>query len=84
MRAHLLRASVSLLLVACGLAAPVHASAQTRADSTAITAAALDYIDGYYSGNAERMERAVHPELAKRIIRTNPDNNRSALSQMSA
>ena len=64
--------------------APADGSAQTSADSTAITQAALDYIQGYYTGNAERMERALHPDLAKRIVRTNPANNRSALEQMSA
>jgi hypothetical protein len=73
------------LLLFLGLGAdPADGSAQTANDSTAITQAALDYIQGYYSGNAERMERALHPDLAKRIVRTNPANNRSALEQMSA
>jgi hypothetical protein len=61
-------------------------SAQTGAtatDSAAIRAAALDYIDGYYTGDAARMERAVHPELAKRIVRTD-GNGRYRLDQMSA
>lgn len=58
--------------------------AQSAADSAAIRATALDYIEGYYEGNAERMERALHPELAKRIVRTSPDNGRSSLGQMSA
>jgi hypothetical protein len=30
------------------------------------------------------MERALHPELAKRIVRTNPQNKQSQLDQMSA
>lgn len=63
------------------------ASAQTSAantDDAAIRAAALDYIEGWYEGNAERMERALHPDLAKRIVITNPQNNRSRLDQMSA
>ncbi len=66
------------------LALPGLAVAQSAADSAAIRAAALDYIEGWYQGNAERMERALHPELAKRIVRTNPDNGRSSLGQMSA
>jgi hypothetical protein len=57
--------------------------AQTAADSAAIKKAALDYVEGWYEGNAERMERAVHPELAKRIVRTD-QNGRSRLDQMSA
>ena len=53
-------------------------------DTVAIRQTALDYIEGWYEGNAERMERALHPELAKRIVRTNPQNNQSRLDQMSA
>lgn len=58
-------------------------TAATAADSTAIRQAALDYIEGYYEGDGARMERALHPELAKRIVRTN-EQGRSQLSQMSA
>jgi len=58
-------------------------SAQTAADSSAIRRAALDYIEGYYEGNGTRMERALHPELAKRIVRTN-EQGRNQLGQMSA
>ena len=63
------------------------ARAQTtasNADAAAIRQTALDYIEGWYEGNAERMERALHPELAKRIVRTNPQNNQSRLDQMGA
>jgi len=61
----------------------VDAKAQTPADSQAIKQTALDYIEGWYEGNAERMERALHPELAKRIVRSSPEG-RSRLDQMSA
>ena len=47
------------------------ASAQTAADSAAIRATALNYIEGWYTGDAARMESALHPDLAKRIVRTN-------------
>jgi len=57
--------------------------AQSAADSSGIRQAALDYIEGYYEGDGTRMERALHPELAKRIVRTN-DQGRSQLGQMSA
>lgn len=57
--------------------------AQSAADSTGIRQAALDYIEGYYEGNADRMARAVHPELAKRIVRVN-EQGRYMLGQMSA
>lgn len=59
-----------LSLVGLLALAPSRAGAQSAADSTAIRQAALDYIEGYYEGDATRMERALHPELAKRIVRT--------------
>src|SRR6185503_1258222 len=55
-----------------------------QTENEAIRQAALDYIEGWYEGNSERMERALHPELAKRIVRTDPKNGRSGLGQMSA
>lgn len=60
-----------------------NALAQSPADAAAIKQTALDYIEGWYEGNAERMERALHPELAKRIVQSDP-NGRSRLGQMSA
>ena len=74
---------IRLLLLAVVLAAtPVRA--QTAADSTAIRQAALDYIEGWYAGDADRMERALHPELAKRIVMTDPQSGRTRLDQQSA
>jgi Putative lumazine-binding len=72
------------LLLLLFLAFASRAQAQAPADaSAAIKQAALDYIEGWYEGNAERMERALHPELAKRIVRTNKEGA-SSLGQMSA
>lgn len=63
---------------------PVHSqTATTEADQAAIKQTALDYIEGWYEGNPERMERALHPDLAKRIVRTNAQGQ-SQLGQMSA
>jgi hypothetical protein len=59
----------SLLLslgLVCGLAP--FAQAQSAADSAAIRATALDYIDGWYTADAPRMERALHSHLAKRLV----------------
>lgn len=57
--------------------------AVSDADKEAIRATALDYIEGWYEGNPDRMERALHPDLAKRIVRTDAQG-RSSLGQMSA
>jgi putative lumazine-binding protein len=71
----------ALLFLAAVPVAPLHG--QTAADSSGIKQAAMDYIEGYYEGDGARMERALHPELAKRIVRTN-EQGRSQLGQMSA
>ena len=71
------------ILAAVLVVLPAALPAQAAADSAGIRQAALDYIDGYYTGDGARMERAVHPELAKRIVRTN-EQGRSQLGQMSA
>jgi len=73
------------LIVALGLVLVFAggAVAQTEADREAIKQTALDYIEGWYEGNPERMERALHPDLAKRIVNTNAQG-RSQLGQMSA
>ncbi|HUQ18301.1 MAG TPA: nuclear transport factor 2 family protein [Gemmatimonadaceae bacterium] len=46
------------------------AGAQSASDSAAIRATALDYIQGWYAADGARMERALHPELAKRIVQS--------------
>ena len=53
-------------------------------ESQAIRNTALDYVHGFYTADAERMERAVHPELAKRTVFTDPKTGKSTLDQMSA
>jgi len=65
------------------IALTCHAQAQTPSDADLIKQTALDYIEGWYEGNAERMQRALHPELAKRIVRTD-DRGRYSLGQMGA
>ena len=41
---------------------------QTTSDEAAVVAAALDYFEGWFEGDAARMERALHPGLAKRSL----------------
>ena len=38
-------------------------------DHAAIEAAVLDYFEGWFDGDVERMRRALHPGLAKRTLR---------------
>lgn len=41
---------------------------QESADEAAVKKTALDYAFGWYEADAERMSRALHPNLAKRIL----------------
>src|SRR5579862_6359842 len=72
---------ILLLIVAC---AATVAHAQPSPDTAGVRAAAMDYIEGWYTGDASRMERALHPELAKRIVTTDEKTGHSHLGQMSA
>lgn len=53
-------------------------------DKEAITKAALDYIEGWYEGNAERMERALHPELVKRGVFVDKKTGKIAMRSVGA
>ena len=52
-------------------------------DEAAIKKPALNYIEGWYTGDASRMESALHPELAKRMVETAPDG-KSRFNSMGA
>ena len=71
------------ILTFCAWEAEAQTTNVSAADQAAIKQTALDYIEGWYEGNAERMERALHPELAKRIMRTD-SQGRTRLDQMGA
>lgn len=71
------------LMAAASIVNAASVPAQTAADSSAIVATALDYIEGFYTSDAARMERALHPDLAKRIV-GDPAGPESRLQNMSA
>lgn len=60
------------------------AQAQSSADSGAIRSVALDYAEGWYEGNGDRMARALHPELVKRIVVHDTTTKRSVVQSMGA
>ena len=48
---------------------------QTGSDEAAVVAAALDYFEGWFEGDVARMDRALHPGLAKRSLsQVDPDS----------
>jgi Putative lumazine-binding len=74
---------LGLMLVTIILISISEVRAQSSADSVAIKQTALNYIEGWYEGNAERMEKALHPELAKRCLRVDPKTGKTFLDQVS-
>jgi hypothetical protein len=65
-------------------ARPQEAGPSETADTAAIRQTALDYIEGWYTGNAARMERAVHPKLVKRIVALNPESGKQVFQNQGA
>jgi putative lumazine-binding protein len=56
-------------------------------DEQAVTSTVLDYYDGWFDGDAGRMERALHPQLAKRAPLANgklDEDTASGMIQMTA
>jgi hypothetical protein len=80
------RRRISVSIFASALFLNAIAIAQTNAsdETAAITKTALDYIEGWYAGDATRMEHALHPELAKRMISADPKTGRSQFNHMGA
>ena len=56
---------------------------QLTKDGQGIRGAALDYLEGFFSGDAERMARGVHPELTKVSPRALP-NGKTFIDQIGA
>src|SRR5262249_61650568 len=76
---------ITICFLALLSAAPaLFAQKNSIEDPTAIKKPALDYIEGWYEGNAARMESALHPELAKRALIVDLSTGRSRLDSMSA
>jgi Putative lumazine-binding len=47
----------------------------TNTDEAAVVAKALDYFEGWFDGDTERMDRALHRGLAKRSLsQVDPDS----------
>jgi len=77
-----IKSTFSAFLVIWLAATSWSAQAVTDEDRQAITQAAVDYAESWYTGDPARMERALHPELAKRIVVTR--DGKSRLEQMGA
>lgn len=86
-RRYMLAATVTAAAAAAkakSSAADAAMSAQNSADAAAIRQCVLDYVEGWYEGKAERMSRALHPDLQKRIVEKDPQSGNDRLREMSA
>jgi hypothetical protein len=57
---------ISAFVVAVALALPTAGAAQSATDREAVRQAALDYVEGIYNVQPDRIRRSVHPTLVKR------------------
>ena len=61
----LFTAAAILIAAAFAHSSAANAYAQESSDQEAIRAAVLDYVEGIYNNDPARVERSVHPKLAK-------------------
>ena len=52
------------------------------ATDEAITATALDYIESWFTGDGERMRRALHPEFARRRVVTDVASGEQVVQEL--
>lgn len=74
--------AAAFVLLLTAAVAPM--TAQTAADSAAIRTTALDYIDGWWTGDDKRMGAALHPELVKRIRNSDAAGTREWIDNQGA
>ncbi|MFN2510323.1 MAG: nuclear transport factor 2 family protein [Pyrinomonadaceae bacterium] len=55
-----------LFLIFMIMAVPVVVPAQSNGEQEAVKQAVMDYVEGVYEVSPTRIERSIHPELAKR------------------
>lgn len=60
------------------------AMSYSEAEKDAVKTTCLDYIEGWYEGNPARMERALHPDLAKRGLQMLAPGGETLLNPVSA
>lgn len=62
---------------------PALAAADPATDE-AITATALDYVEGWYTADADRMRRSLHPEFIKQRVVTDVSTGEQSVLEIDA
>jgi len=65
-----------LSLLVINFAATAREVNNSRDESAAVRATVTNYIESYYSGDAARMEKSLHPHYLKHVISTSDGNLR--------
>lgn len=58
------------------------ATGQKTSDDAAVRATVTDYIEGYYTGDAARMEKTLHPHYLKHVLHDDIPMREKTASQM--
>jgi len=74
---------MSLVLAAASAVSPAAPVAIEPATRAAIEATCFDYVDGQLEGDAARVARSLHPDLAKRRVLGDTPDERLGLRRMS-
>jgi hypothetical protein len=69
-----------LLLLSLSTTAQEHKPASD--DASAVRTTVTDYIEGYYAGDANRMEQTLHPHYLKHVIHGDIQMREKSASQM--
>ena len=73
----------TIITAIIGLLLTIPAFGQEGSRDELITRTVLNYAEGWYEGDAAKMESSLHPDLAKRTIETSPQG-RSRINELSA
>lgn len=72
---------VTALITLVGSLATQELQAQTKEDKQAITETALNYLEGWYSGDEARMEKALAKDLKKRGFLIHPQTGELRIAE---
>ena len=71
------------IFIVLSLILPVTLFAGEAEDRIEIEKVVLNYVDGWWEGDAEKMDRALHPDLVKRSIYVDRETGKSMINNLS-
>jgi hypothetical protein len=74
--------ALGLSLLFCNVSTRAQENKPAADDSTAIRTTVRDYIEAYYTGDAQRMQQTLHPHYLKHMIHGGADMRERTAAQM--